>query len=106
MFNSLGIIFPMTRLGQCCFHVLKQVKNDHGKHLVRKENLPLMTNDLKLMQNFAFTGMMDLLYESLKKNTAMKLLFLINLISRTGMVCATVGSVQNLVLAFIVQTMD
>ena len=26
--NSLGVVLPMTRSGQCCFHVLKQVKKD------------------------------------------------------------------------------
>ena len=26
IFNSLDIVFPMTRLGQCYFHMLKQVK--------------------------------------------------------------------------------
>ena len=36
MFNSLVIVFPMTRAGQCYFHMLKQVKKDYAKHLEAK----------------------------------------------------------------------
>ena len=81
-------------------------KKDCGKHLVRKENFHCALTDLKLMQNFAFTGMTDLLHGSLKKNTAMKLFFFIKSTSRAGVVRTTVGLVQNVALALLAQTMD
>ena len=100
MFNSLGAAFPATRLGQCCFHVLKQVKKGNAKRLVVKENIHRTLADLKQTQKFAFTGVTDSLHGLFKKKYSNET----DSTSRVGTTRTTIGLAQNLTLAFLVQT--
>ena len=75
VFNSLHCFFPVSREGQCHFHMLKQVKKDCPQCLKVKENIHRALADLKMTQNFAFSGMADLMCGLLKKKYSNEIAF-------------------------------